>query len=218
MSWTKAAVVVLLMACTSELMAQEAAQEPFVDPIKLMANVQAYYDDAKSFSGDFEQTYVTLDGIEKKSSGTVWFKKPGLMRWDYSTPEERYLISDGKTFWSWEPVYRQYCEQSLASSQLPTALSFLVGEGSLQKEYLYWVSGSANGKHTMALAPFVPSPHYTKLELIIEAESNRVDGVVIYDAMGNLNTIQFSKVEINGVMDEANFSFSPPEDAQEICK
>ena len=83
--------------------------------------VQAYYDAAKTFSASFDQSFETVDGVKKASSGVVWFKKPGLMRWDYEKPESRFLLSDGSFFWSWEPVYRQFCKQNLATSQLPTA-------------------------------------------------------------------------------------------------
>ena len=180
--------------------------------------VQAYYDKAKTYSAAFSQDYETVDGIKKESAGTVWFKKPGMMRWDYEKPESRFLISDGSSLWSWEPVYRQYCKQDLKTSQLPTALSFLTGQGKIEDEFSVKL-GKVNGNQVaLDLVPIKPSMAYEHIKFEILMPSAKVYRATIYDAMGNLNRITFKNPELNAELDNSSFNFAPPADAQHICK
>ncbi|MCL2325393.1 MAG: outer membrane lipoprotein carrier protein LolA [Proteobacteria bacterium] len=180
--------------------------------------MQSYYDKAKSYSATFTQDYETVDGIKKTSTGVVWFKKPGLMRWDYETPESRFLISDGDFFWSWEPVYRQYCKQNLASSQLPTALTFLSGKGKIDDDFNVSIEKIAGNQITLKLLPKAPSMAYTQIGFDILMPSARVYRVTILDAMGNTNRITFKSPEINAKLEDSSFRFQPPADATHICE
>lgn len=197
-------------AATKGTVSEEA--RPYVDAI------QAYYDSAKTYSAAFDQDYESVDGIKKKSTGTVWFKKPGKMRWDYETPESRFLISDGSHFWSWEPVYRQYCEQSLSASQLPTALTFLAGNGRIEDDFSVTVAKVSGKQVTLDLKPVKPSLAYDHIKFEILMPTAKVYRATIYDAMGNLNRITFKSPEINGSMEDSSFVFTPPKDAKHICE
>lgn len=179
--------------------------------------VQKYYDGAKTYSAAFDQEYETVDGVRKLSSGVVWFKKPGLMRWDYEKPEARFLLSDGQYFWSWEPVYRQYCKQNLDASQLPTALTFLVGEGRLEDDFHIQVGKVDGNQVQLELTPVTPSLSFDKIRFEILMPTAKVYRATIYDAMGNFNRITFKSPEINAAMDDSNFRFTPPADARQIC-
>ena len=180
--------------------------------------VQGYYDRAKTYSASFEQDYETVDGIKKKSTGTVWFKKPGMMRWDYETPESRFLISDGQNLWSWEPVYRQYCRQSLAGSQLPSALSFLSGVGRIDDEFSVSLKKVKGNQVTLTLKPVVSSMAYDNIEFEILMPTAKVYRAKVFDAMGNVNLITFKSPELNSELDDASFRFEPPKDAKHICE
>lgn len=179
--------------------------------------VQAYYDAAKTYSAVFEQSFETADGVKKSSSGVVWFKKPGLMRWDYEKPEARYLISDGSYFWSWEPVYRQFCKQTLSSSQLPTALTFLAGSGRIEDDFSIRLGKKDGDRVELLLTPTAPSLAYESIRFDILMPTAKVYRVTIYDAMGNMNAIMFKTPEINAPLDDASFKFAPPADAKQIC-
>jgi outer membrane lipoprotein carrier protein len=59
--------------------------------------VQQKYDRVKDFTADFTHTYE--GGVLKKKSterGTVQIKKPGRMRWEYTAPEKKTFVSDGR--------------------------------------------------------------------------------------------------------------------------
>ena len=62
---------------------------------ELTAALQAKYDAVADFSADFEQRYA--GGVLRTAvveGGSVQIKKPGLMRWRYTWPEEKLFVSD----------------------------------------------------------------------------------------------------------------------------
>lgn len=180
--------------------------------------IQKYYDNAKTYSATFEQEFETVDGIKKVSTGTVWFKKPGMMRWDYDTPETRFIISDAESLWTWEPVYRQFCKQSLKGSQLPSALSFLTGTGKIEDDFSVKLDKINGNQVQLELIPAEPSLAYESMKFEILMPSAKVYRATIYDAMGNLNRITFKSPEINAELDNNSFRFNPPQDARHICE
>ena len=189
-----------------------AEARPYVDAI------QAYYDNAKTYSATFEQKYETVDGVSKTSTGVVWFKKPGKMRWDYETPEARFLISDGNYFWSWEPVYRQYCKQDLKAAQLPTALTFLAGGARIEDDFYVSLKKVNGNQVQLELKPHKASLAYELIIFEILMPTGKVYRATIYDAMGNTNRITFKSPEINGALEDSSFQFVPPADARHICE
>src|SRR2546429_9816158 len=72
---------------------------PARDPGRALAQrVQAFYAHTRDFSASFRQhyTYVAI-GRTEDSEGLVQVKKPGLVRWDYASPDRRTLYIEGRT-------------------------------------------------------------------------------------------------------------------------
>lgn len=189
---------------------------------EVVDGMQKFYDEANTFSADFTQKFedITKPGEPKVSKGVVFFKKGGKMRWDYakgSANDEKFLISNGKTFWSWEPTYNQYCAMDLSQATLPSALTFLAGEGDIKKDFDVTVVGEDDNRIQIELTPKTPNPNYEVLEFNIRKTNFRVDQVIIVDALGNENNMYFKKAEFNAKMDDGNFAFDPPADANHIC-
>lgn len=196
---------------SEEAIAAQKAAAPYID------SMQNYYDKAITYSAGFTQDYETVDGIKKNSSGTVWFKKPGLMRWDYQKPESRFLLSDGKNFWSWEPNYRQYCRQDLDKSQLPSALSFLSGTGSIRDDFTVSLDKVKGQQVSLKLIPKEASISFAQIDFELLMPNAKVFRVTIHDAMGNINRITLKQPEINAPLEDSSFRFAPPSDAKHIC-
>src|SRR5206468_12457043 len=75
---------------------------------ELAAAVQRKYDGIKDFSADFTHAYE--GGVLKKQvteRGHLLVKKPGKMRWDYTTPDAKTFVSDGLKMYSYVPPDKQ---------------------------------------------------------------------------------------------------------------
>jgi outer membrane lipoprotein carrier protein len=184
---------------------------------EIVSSVQSYYDSVDDYVADFEQEYTSAAmGETRTSEGRVFFKKPGMMRWDYATPTERYLISDGSQLWIYEPEYGQYFTESLQESQLPAALRFLMGDGDLRDNFDISLEESGEDTATLGLDPKVQNSQYARLKFVVDRQSGAVKETLIYDAVGNENRLIFENTQKNQGLPDSGFQFEPPEGAVQV--
>ncbi len=70
-----------------------------------------------------------------RGEGKVYFKKKGMMRWDYTVPNQK-LISDGHTLWYYQPEEKQVLLSDVSRVlKEKTPLAFLSGEGNLGRDF-----------------------------------------------------------------------------------
>src|SRR5262245_58286541 len=112
-----------------------AAQAASVSHI--VKRLQERYDSTQGFRADFTQEVESATlGQKVESRGTVVFKKPGRMRWEFTEPQQT-LVSDGKFFWFYQPLEKQVLKtpfQQAFSSTTPA--SFLLVVGRLDQQFI----------------------------------------------------------------------------------
>jgi outer membrane lipoprotein carrier protein len=177
--------------------------------------VQKRYDGAADFRAHFSQT-LTNPTFKRKtaSAGEVLLKKPGRMRWNYQTPEEKMYLADGALLWLYEPEDRQAFKQELKSSQLPAALAFLTGKGKLSEEFEISFSSQAGlgtpRDYLLALHPRQAQPQVKEVTFVVDPESFLVRESVLVDGQGNINDMLFSDIKIGSGVPDSTFRWSPP--------
>lgn len=181
----------------------------------VVEKVQHRYDSAADFRARFTQTLTSAAmGRKTNSAGSVMFKKPGRMRWDYEKPERATYVSDGNTLWLYEPDDQQAFKQSLGASQLPAALAFLTGKGKLANEFdITLVDKSpyaAPGDYTLSLSPKAAEPQVKTLLFIVDPKTFDVRESVITDSQGNVNDLTFADIKTNTKIPDGDFKWSPP--------
>jgi outer membrane lipoprotein carrier protein len=208
-----------LLAFGAAVVAQEGAAPSATD---VTDKVQKFYQDIQDYQSNFTQVYTDVAaGDETKSGGKVFFKKPGKMRWDYyeskdgKTHVNKVLVSDGKEFNIYEAAYAQYYRQCLGDSQLPSAISFLMGTGDLAKEFTTKLLPSKDaGMLLLELTPKKSSGKYKKIVFRVDAASYAVTRTTVYDPYGNTNVITFKKADINKKLPDSGFNFPAPKGAR----
>jgi outer membrane lipoprotein carrier protein len=123
-------LLLLVMVCGQALWAQSAE----TDAQQTAARIDARYNGMKSLRADFTEIY-SGGGIGRSESGTLWIKKPGKMRWDYTAPQRKIFVTDGSTAWFYVPGERQARRTSLKKlDDMRSPLRFLLGRSKLNKE------------------------------------------------------------------------------------
>jgi len=177
----------------------------------LVTKIQELYDGASDYRASFHQAYRNeVLGDTRTSSGTVYFMKPGRMRWDYETPNQRYLISDGQMLWIYEPEFQQYYTQSLQDSELPAALRFLMGEGRLREDFAIRILEQGSEESRLELIPNVASSQYQKIQFLVRNENGQIRETLLFDALGNTNSLTFADMRVNQGLPVEGFRFEPP--------
>lgn len=181
----------------------------------VVRNLQEAYESIQDFTAGFtqESTNVAL-GETRTSAGSVYFLRPGRMLWDYDT---RRLILDGENIHTVDLENAQYFSAPMDSSELPTAMRFLIGEGDLTADFDITLMEESNAEEAILdLVPKVPNPDYSRLMFVVSRTTWSVAETTIVDALGNTNTIRFEGLETNIGMEADAFAFVPTPDLVEM--
>lgn len=220
--WLFVAIIVLFASGPRA----RAEQPETLDPAVVVTLVQSFYDQTTTLQAEFRQTrYTRLYDRYDRARGKVVFKKPGKMRWDYAKPNGQVFVSDGKKLLIYQPPEPgekrgQLIERALHEDQLPSAFSFLIGRGDLDKDFEVRLLehdhvGFEDG-HVLQLIPRQPTPNYEQLVFYVRTFTTNgkragvVQRVLIIDAAGNRNRFDFSKLKFNREVPDKQFSYRPP--------
>lgn len=111
-----------------------SASAQSADLHSLASAVDNHYNHLRSLQCEFTETYTGL-GMDRTESGTLWLKKPGKMRWQYRSSNEKLFVSDGKTAWFYVPGEQQVRKTEVKKlDDLRSPLGFLLGKTRLEKE------------------------------------------------------------------------------------
>jgi len=180
---------------------------------ELVDRVHGVYRETRDLSAGFAQTYrFKVTGRAKRSTGRVFLKLPGKMRWDYLEPEPKHFVADGRTLWVVAPADRQVMRQPMSSSELNSVLGFLMGTADLRSAFLLHLEGQdPKGRHRLRLKPKRAETHYQQVVLVIDPETFRTVETEITDPAGNLNHLVFSNLKANQGLPDSGFAFRIPE-------
>lgn len=176
--------------------------------------VQERYDQTQNFSADFTQEMrIESAGQVIKSSGKVWFKRPGRMHWAYLSPEKQTIIADGTTLWIVQPADNQVLKAPLQNAfESRTPVSFLLGVARIEQDFrATLLSPADDGKLRLQLDPAkAEDGSLGALILDVDPETYDVTAATIRDPLGNTTRVVLLGVERNGAVDESLFRFERP--------
>src|SRR5580658_106919 len=110
------------------------AANPARDADSIRRALEARYQHARTLQAAFYERYSDGNGGASAESGTVYFSRPGRMRWEYESPEEKLFIVDGTNVWFYVPADRTASRAKLKeSSDWRTPLALLTGKADLSK-------------------------------------------------------------------------------------
>jgi outer membrane lipoprotein carrier protein len=113
----------------------EASAQQQPDEAKSISNLlEHHYHNAKTLRAVFLERYTEGPKDSRVESGTVFFKRPGQMRWEYDSPEKKLFLVDGKNAWFYVPYDRTVTKAPVReSSDFRTPLALLTGKADLSR-------------------------------------------------------------------------------------
>jgi outer membrane lipoprotein carrier protein len=190
--------------------------------------VEARYAHATTLQAEFYERYHAGNGGGQAESGTVYFSKPGRMRWEYESPEQKLFVVDGKNAWFYVPADRTASRAAVKESDdWRTPLALLTGRIHLDRlcgriELL----DEASGTSAPADLPYDPRnrilrcvPHKTSdpneqpafREILFEVSPDAEIARVVIREPGDVETeFRFGNWKENLPLAESNFHFEPP--------
>ncbi len=177
----------------------------------ILEKLEARYN-AADFSAEFfqESTLKALD-ITDTAKGKAWFKHPGMMRWEYETPENYAIISDGKTLWIYRPEDNQVViGDAMAYFSNGKGASFLSNFKLVQDAYTVSLADPPDDHHhTLKLVPKQKQMDLSAIFLNIAKDSFDIQSVRTLNDYGDETHIEFSDLNF-GDLDASLFLFKIP--------
>lgn len=192
--------------------AQNTPATPGANVERVVRKLQKRYDATADFTADFsQQVEVATLGKALESSGRVFFKRPGRMRWEYLKPEPQTIVADGHTLWVYQPEHHQVLKAPFrAAFQSTTPVSFLLGVGRLTADF------------TPSLLP-PPGPDVLRLKLVpkqdrqigvllldVRRDTYDIVGAEVVDPLGNVTRLAFSNMKRGVGLADSRFTFEVP--------
>jgi outer membrane lipoprotein carrier protein len=193
--------------------------------------LESRYARDRTLKASFFERYSDGKGAVQSESGTVYFSRPGRMRWEYESPEQKLFLIDGTNVWFYVPADRTVSRAKMKeSSDWRTPIALLVGKADLSRlcrsiEIVIPDSSpsqkpearpSQAGDTVLRCTPRngsnEPADTTNALrEVLLEIDSKaQLVRVVLHEA-GNIETeFRFGNWEENIPIAEAQFHFQPP--------
>jgi outer membrane lipoprotein carrier protein len=177
---------------------------------QVVNGLQTKYETVTDFKATFKQV-VKRKHLPRplKKQGTVYFKKPGMMRWDYAQPDRIYYVSDGEVLWSYQPADKLVHKLRVKDSELYSALNFLFGQGNLREEFTIALGGVHDGLVALKLTPKVNQSNYKLLTLHLDPSTWEIRVTELVDPLDNVSTVSFIDPTYDTLKVDG-FKFTPP--------
>ncbi|HVB34335.1 MAG TPA: outer membrane lipoprotein carrier protein LolA [Patescibacteria group bacterium] len=179
--------------------------------------IEARYHHALTLRAVFLETYRAGSSDLRVESGTAYFRRPGQMRWDYTSPQKKLFLMDGHNAWFYIPADHTASRAALhKSDDWRTPFSLLTGKARLG-ELCQEISIVPN-----EAGPSSPPPGHVVLdckpkhkEAFLDArievdERDRIVRVLI-EQPGDVSTeVRFGNWQQNIPLAKSLFRFHPP--------
>jgi len=223
--WCVALLTVLLVAPSwgADGFADDKALQEVRDVVK---QLQARYEKTKDLQADFTQK-TRIEGFERPvtSSGKVYIKKPGRLRWDYLDPanEEIYVNQDDVRVYV--PEHKQVLVGKLtqmAASKAP--LELLQGAARLDESFeIHPTAGKERGVGGIRLITLIPKSKDQEStrslqRIVVEVfpKTYFIRTVSLHEISGNVATFEFSGLKPNLGLGNEVFDFKAPPDVEVV--
>jgi outer membrane lipoprotein carrier protein len=183
---------------------------------EVLREIEGVYGRMNDLRADFTQTAFNKSLNQTiAAKGTVYLKKGGKLRWEFTEPTPQEIVSDGKKLWVYTPTLNQANVAEAPEALAGPAGSFLAGLGKLRSEFQVRFLNPAQPKDTdgnwvLDLTPKQPLPTLARLILALDAKSWEIKKAVVHDKFENTVTMRFTKMAVNSGLPDRTFTFVAP--------
>lgn len=231
LNWTCVLGGVLLCAWSlfpSPTLAAEESDETALQEVReVVKQLQARYEKTKDIQADFAQKTM-IEGFERPimSSGKVYIKKPGRLRWNYLDPSVEDIYVNRDDVKVYVPEHNQVLVGKLtqmAASKAP--LELLLGAAKLDESFdIEPTPGKGRGVGGIRLLTLLPKSRegdagrsLQKIVLEVFPKTYFIRAISLYEVSGNVANFEFSSLQSNIGLGDSLFDLKLP-DGVEVVK
>ena len=162
-----------------------------------------------TLQADFRQILSDEQGSGNQfATGTFYLSRPGRFRWDYETPNNQYILADGRSVWLVEEDLEQVTQRSQKSALKGTPAQLLAGSGELDDEFEVLELNTRLGMSWLELQPKDEDAQFSRITLGFREDS--LASLEMIDRFGQITSFSFTNTRRNPQLDQDVFRFIPP--------
>ncbi len=208
---------VLLAVCACGLWGGVAAAQSTAKPSldKTISGIELRYNRLATLKVDFEHTMRYLGRQPMVERGTLYLRRPGQMRWEYSKPAGKLLVGDGDLLYYYNPLSNQV--RQLRPSQtgdLRVPLSFLLGRLHFRRQFRDLHLDEIDGQAVLVGEGRTGKEAYTRVEFTYNPADFELLHLKVFGQDESMTTFAFSGETVNPPLDKKLFDFHAPPGAE----
>ena len=184
-------------------------------PISVLAGegellLERFLSQSKTMSADFVQTLRADDNeVLQESKGHFYLNRPGKFRWNYMTPYQQEIVSDGEQVWVYDVDLKQVTVQKQSTSTSNTPMALMEGKLKLKQAYDVSELDHRDGIYRLKLSSKSKDVDFS--ELIVGVDEQGLQFMQLRDQFEQTTDIVFGELELNKKLASDLFEFTPPE-------
>jgi outer membrane lipoprotein carrier protein len=176
----------------------------------LLKTIEARYNKSQSLRLDFSETYAGIKSPAHTDSGVLYLRKPGRMRWEYSSPTGKLFISDGKDVFLYTPEDRRAEKSKLKeSADMRAPLAFLLGKLDFSKEFKSFRTSPEGVNTRISAEPKSENLAYNQVEFLAAPDGEILQVHVTGQDQSKLD-FAFHNEQLNAPVAQSMFTFKAP--------
>ncbi|MBF0584587.1 MAG: outer membrane lipoprotein chaperone LolA [Magnetococcales bacterium] len=195
------------LLCCLPLWGWTAEQVSLPDAVKRLQN---FLLTVKTLEADFVQRIEQPEsGLPAESRGHISTAKPGRFRWDYQTPNQQTIVSDGQTIWFYEPDLAQVTVGK--AKRLDNTPAVLLSSDLPLHTVFSWRTTEDPQLH-LPVVHLLPKKEGSikEIELVLDPHRDELLKLTTRDSLGHVSHFTFEHMRINQPIGSSRFQFEIP--------
>ncbi len=178
-----------------------------LDVAKILKGVEDRYNRVQTLQLSFTET-ITQQARKHTEQGELFLRKPGRMRWQYSTG--KLFISDGKYIYFYDPREKRAEQMPFKEADdMRAPLAFLLGRLNFSDDFKQFVA-RPDGQNTFITAtPKSDKMPYSEVSFRVSPDSV-IQWLSVKGQDGSVLEFTFENEKKNPTIADSMFKFSPP--------
>ena len=208
--------LILAPVCLLTFAVPAVAQQAMSQEKSAVTALEAILAETRTLSAEVDQLFMDQDGRElQEKRAMLLMEKPARFRWSVTEPYEELEITDGETYWRYEPDLEQVTIQSFDDNVDRTPIMLLNGDAdTISAAYDVSSTNLGGGLVRFVLIPSNPDRLFERLSVTFNGPV--IEEMQFEDSLGQQTSMTFHDVQRNIPIDADQFSFTPPADIDVI--
>lgn len=172
-------------------------------------HLEKFLQETQTLEANFQQTLRTHKGeVLQQTEGRFYFNRPGKFRWNYQTPFEQIIVSDGKRIWIYDVELAQVTVQKHDLSLPSSPMALLQDSAKLHQSFTVTPLDERDGVYRLKLESKAGASDFTQIVVGVDAKGLRF--MQLHDQFEQTTDIVFSDISTNIKLAKELFEFHPP--------